>query len=369
MGSATAYRSALAMATFTGLLAAVVGVALRLLIPSAFAGLPVWLVAVVVSAVPFVLAWTYQSYVALAIDRYEAFVLPPLAQSCLVLALVIPGAIMFALNGAVVGMTIACVAVGAGAMLWAWRRLPFRADPSGEPPLRRAVVFGIKGFAANALQLVNYRLDLFILAAVASTATVGVYAVAVAATSVVGLLPAALSDVLFPRVAQLDARDERQQLELIETRSLRFGSLVVTAAALGVAAALALLVVPIYGEEFRDAIELGLILLPGVSLLGIASIFGATIVGRGKPIYSLYALLMTTPMTVVLYAILIPMFDANGAALASTLSYSLTFLLLSGYYRRATGRSPFPYLTPTHAEIDGLRSLIRRSMSGNSDVH
>ena len=38
--------------------------------------------------------------------------------------------------------------------------------------MRRAMSFGIKGYSANALQLVNFQLDLFILAAVAPTAEV-----------------------------------------------------------------------------------------------------------------------------------------------------------------------------------------------------
>jgi len=166
------------------IIGAAVGIGLRLVAPSAFAGLPVWLVVVTVSALPFVLAWFYASFIALATDRYEAYVLPPLLQAILALLLAVPGALLYDVDGAVVGLTVASAVVGASSVAWALRRLPQTIGATSAEPaqLLRAISFGIKGYAANAMQLLNYRLDLFVLAAVASTATVGVYSVAVAVT-------------------------------------------------------------------------------------------------------------------------------------------------------------------------------------------
>ncbi len=117
---------------------------------------------------------------------------------------------------------------------------------------------------------------------------------------------------------------------MVETKSLRHASLVTIAGAVLLAVALVLLVVPVFGEEFRPAVKLGLILLPGTAAIAIAMVLGATVVGRGKPAYALYAALAATPLTVVLYAILIPWLDATGAAIASTVSYLGTFVLWCG---------------------------------------
>src|SRR5262245_55731943 len=68
----SAYRTALRMAIGLGLAGAAVGLAVRIAAPSAFDGLSVWLVAIMVAALPFSLAWIYASYVALAKDHYEA---------------------------------------------------------------------------------------------------------------------------------------------------------------------------------------------------------------------------------------------------------------------------------------------------------
>jgi O-antigen/teichoic acid export membrane protein len=357
-GARAAFASALKVAVCVGVASAGLGLGVRLLVPSAFAGLSLWLTSVVVVALPFGLIWLYASYVAVATDRYEVATFVPAAQAALVLALAVPGAILHGVEGAVVGGAIATVVVGAGSALWGTRSLP-RGETTQPGQLRRAISFGIKGYGANALQLVNYRLDVFVLSAVASTATVGHYALAVAITSLLWLLPGALADVLFPRVARLSRRNDEISREMVETKSLRHVSLIVATSTVSLAVALELLVVPVFGESFRPAINLGLILLPGAAAIGISSVLAATVVGRGKPAYTLLGSLITMPLTVTMYAILIPWLHADGAALASTLSYVASFLLLCWFYRRVTGRPAFPLLTPTRSELEDLRTLSR----------
>jgi O-antigen/teichoic acid export membrane protein len=223
--------------------------------------------------------------------------------------------------------------------------------------LRRAISFGVKGYAANALQAINYRLDLFILAAVASRQAVGNYALAVSVATLLWLLPEALSEVVYPRVARLSGGDDQATREMVEAKSLRHVSLVVALGALVLVAALELLVVPVFGETFRPAVNLGLILLPGACAIGISMVLAASVVGRGHPRYSLYGALITTPLTIAMYVVLIPSLHATGAALASTLSYLATLVLFSLFYRRVTNRRVLPLLVPTRSEFGDLLAL------------
>jgi O-antigen/teichoic acid export membrane protein len=197
-----------------------------------------------------------------------------------------------------------------------------------------------------------------VLAAVASTAAVGQYAVAVAITSVLFLLPRSLAGVLLPRVAYLDLQgDDDSRLELVEAKALRHATIVVVTVGIGLALALILLVVPVYGAGFRPAIAPGLILLPGVAAVAIAGVLSATITGRGRPQYSLYTALMTMPVTVMLYLVLIPAYEMTGAALSSTISYAMTLLVTAGFYRRTTGRGVGPLLMPTRSELKDIRGV------------
>lgn len=356
-----ACRAAVLTALVTGVIGAGLGMIVRLVVPSAFADLSLWMTAVVVAGLPFALIWSYVSSIALAIDSFEAYVIPPAAQSVLALFLALPGSLAFGIEGGIVGLTLSGVLVAVGCVVWAHRRLPpVAGGDEGRQMIRHAIRFGAKGYAAVALQQVNYRLDLFVLSAVASAAAVGQYSVAYAVTAVLLLLPLALSEVVFPRVARLSAHagaDAEAHREMVELKSLRHVTLAVTVMALILAAALAFLVVPVYGQRFRPAIDLGLILLPGVALVGISGVLAATIVGRGRPAYSLYVAIVTTPMTVALYAGLIPWLHATGAALASTVSYAATFGLSCFYYRRLTGRAVLRALVPTRDEARDLIAL------------
>jgi O-antigen/teichoic acid export membrane protein len=123
------------------------------------------------------------------------------------------------------------------------------------------------------------------------------------------------------------------------------------------AVALEFLVVPVFGESFRPAVALGLILLPGAAAIGVSSVLAATVVGRGKPTYTLLGSLVTTPLTIGMYVVFIPWLHATGAALASTLSYCASFVLLCWFYRRVTGRRVLPLLLPTGSELGDLRAL------------
>ncbi len=360
-----AFAASLRVAALAGTLGAGAGLVVRTLVPSAFAGLPLWLTAVAVVALPFTLALVYAAAVAVATDRYEASMSMPAVQATLGLAIAIPAGVLFGRTGAVAALTISTTVAGIGAIGWALRRLP--AGARGERgQLRRAIGFGVKSYSANALQLVNFQLDLFILAAVAPAAMVGQYALAASATLLLLLLPRALSIVLYPRVARLSAGGGLADREMVETKGLRHVTLIVGVTALGMVAALELLVVPVFGADYRPAINLGLILLPGLAAMGLSQVLAATIVGRGKPIYPLYGALITTPLTIAMYATVIPWLHATGAALASTLSYLATLLLVSRFYRRVTGRRVWSHFLPTRSEFADLRALGRAVSSWGS---
>lgn len=359
-GARDALRMVWRVAGVAGVVVAAAGLALRLLVPSAFGDLSVASTAVVVGTMPFALGWFYGSFVALAVDRYEIFALPPAVQSATAMVLVVVLGLVAGLPGAVLALAISHL-LAALAVLWWARRAPHGRGDGHPRQLRRSVSFGLKGYAANALQFLNHRLDLFIVSAVVGAAAVGQLAVAIAVTSVLLLLPQALSDVLFPRVAALSAgsrADDHASRAFVEAKGMRHAVIVILATTVVIAAALVILVVPVYGPQFRPAIELGLILLPGVALIGIGQILSATIVGRGRPIYSLYSALIVTPVTIGLYLWLVPALGAEGAALAKTASYTLSFALALHFYRRVTGGAPLGLFVPTRAEMADLRALV-----------
>jgi O-antigen/teichoic acid export membrane protein len=359
-----ALRQSQAVAVVLGLASMAIALALRLAIPDAFAGLSVGLVAIAAAGLPFIISWQYARWLAIAQDRYEAFVVPPALSTVLALVACGIGAAVGDETGVVVGLLVAYAVTGAVALVDALRAVPREpAEGSrGFARLREATGFGIRANATNALQTLNLRIDLFILSAVASAATLGHYSVAVSVTSVLFLAPQTLAQVVFPRVAALSAGEGggEAQRAVVEAKSLRHVSLLTLVTLPLVAVAAAIFVPLLYGPEFDEAVVLSLILLPGCALFGIASVLAATINGRGKPGLSLRAALWATPVALVLYAVLIPAFDDVGAAIASTTAYAVNFAFTALYYHRATGDRVMPLLIPTRDELADLRALLRR---------
>ena len=342
-----------------GLAGAGLGIGAALLVPFAFRGVPLGLVVLLAFALPFALSWLYAAAVALASDRYEVAVLPSLVQALATLAGIGVLGAAFGVAGAVAALALANVAAALVGAVTIPRRIG--TGSGAARGLRAAGAFGLRTYGANALQFLSYRLDLFVLNAVAAGAVVGRYSVAVAVTSVVWLLPRALSTVLLPRVAALSAggTEERTSRDLVERKSVRHAVLLVGGSALVVAAGIVLLVPLVFGREFAPAVGLALILLPGVALAGVASVLMATVVGRGRPGYSLAGALVSTPVTVALYLLVIPPFGARGAAVASTVSYTLSFVLSTYFFRRATGVRVAACLVPTRDELRDYVTLWR----------
>jgi O-antigen/teichoic acid export membrane protein len=352
----SAFTSSMRVAACVGSVGAAIGIAVRLAVPSAFAGLPLWLATIVAGGVPFALACLYVSFISYATDRYEAATAIPAAQALLTLGLGVAGAGLYGVTGAIMGGAIATATVGVVSAMWGHRTFSDSTSPTSTR-LGDAISFGVKGYLGNALQMINYRLDLFILASVASKVSVGQYGLAVAITTSMWLLPGALSDVLFPRIARLSVGEDAATRELVEAKSLRHTTLVVIATTAGLAAAFAFLVTPIFGQGFRPTERLGLILLPGSAAIGLAAVVSAIVVGRGKPSYGLYNSLITVPLTLGFYATLIPAYGATGAAAASSISYVLNLLIFCWFYRRVSGEPVWRSFVPTISELRDLRAI------------
>jgi O-antigen/teichoic acid export membrane protein len=358
-----------------GTLGAAIGAVIALATAdSLFDGIDIELVLLGMLATPFLLWWTYGSFLALATGDYGAYLRGPATQAALSLLFVAPGALVWELPGAIGGLVASHVV--AAALLWVKHRgalgHPGDASEPALSQLRRAASFGLPAQLTNALSLVSYRADLFVLNAVSTTAAVGQYAIATSLTSLGWVAPRAVSAVILPRVAALeDDEDEGAQGELI-AKAVRHAVIlaVVTTALLAVAVAAIPL---IYGEEFEPAVTLGLLLLPGIATLGVGNVLASSILGKGAPRYGLIVALITTPLAILLYLVVVPAYGARGAAVASSVVYTTSALLFLHFFRRVTGVQSLRALIPRADDLrdyallaSAARERLRRSDAASS---
>jgi O-antigen/teichoic acid export membrane protein len=323
----------------------------------------------VMASLPLALAWWTLPAVALALDRYEAYAALMLATPVATLMLSPAGALVAGAQGAVVGLAGGFATGGLAAMAWS---LAFARSsspgPGAEEGLGGAVRIGARAWVNDLFQLVTLRPDLFILNAYALTADVGVYSIAVTVTSVAWVLSQSLATVALPRSAALrwDAVEGGGALaNPLAASTARHATLVSVSVSVAVGAGL--FAVPlIWGPEFERSVELGLILLPGVAALGVGRVMVASFTGLGHASYALVVGLVSLPLTVVAYLVVVPDSGATGAAVVSVASYLLTSLVAVLLFARTTHLPLRDYLVPRRSDVGDYVRFARRLLGAGT---
>ena len=224
-------------------------------------------------------------------------------------------------------------------------------------PLKDQVVYGIKGQAANMAALFNYRLDQFLVAAFISRAAVGHYTVAVGLGESVWWLSSAVAVVMLPRLTAMD-EGEAQEITPIVSRNTLFVSAL---AAIGVVVVSPLAIQMLFGQAFYPEAFLPLVLLmPGIVAASATRVLGSYLFSQGRIIYNTYATFIALGVTVGLDLVLIPLLDVEGAAIASSVAYTLALVATVHWYRRVSRRSAAEALIWSPADLAYYVSALRR---------
>jgi O-antigen/teichoic acid export membrane protein len=203
------------------------------------------------------------------------------------------------------------------------------------PSLVRQVRFGIQGQVGNLVQLLNYRLDQYIVLLFVNTAGVGIYAVSVTVAQSVWFVANAIATVLLPRLTAADPAEAARTTPLVCRNTLLL-SAVAAAALAGVSP---WIMEALFGEEFAAAVRPLLWLLPGTVALAGSKILTSYIFSQGHPLTNSLITIAALGVTLVADFALIPPFGVTGAAIASSIAYCAHFALSLAAYRRLSGGS------------------------------
>ena len=144
----------------------------------------------------------------------------------------------------------------------------------------------MRAWVNDLFQFINVRPDLFILSAYWGAADTGVYAVTISITSLVWILSQPLASVVLPRTASLEAASLGMPARRHRPSGLRRAPRGARLRAHRVAVVPVLAVAPlVWGSGFGRIPELGLIVVPGVALLGVGPGDGGRVhrSRRGEP--------------------------------------------------------------------------------------
>jgi O-antigen/teichoic acid export membrane protein len=220
--------------------------------------------------------------------------------------------------------------------------------------------FGLQGQLGNLIQLLNYRLDAYLVLLLVNATGVGLYAVGVALSEGLWFIANSVATVL---LTNLTASDEAYASRM--TPVVCRNTLLVTALAAIGAAAVAPFVIPwFFGAAFEDAVVPFLWLLPGAVALAGAKVLSAYVFSRGRPMINAWIALATLLVTLTADLVLIPLFEVSGAAAGASLAYLVSLVLVARAYSRLAVAPMAEALLPRFADLalylDALRSVATK---------
>ncbi len=217
--------------------------------------------------------------------------------------------------------------------------------------LKGSLKYGVKSYLANSFQMLNYRADVFLIFAFLGPESLGFYTVGVAAAEVVWFISHSVAFPLFPRIASLGEEASKSLIPLA-ARIIFLSSLLV---AIFLAFGAKWLIPFFYGATFIPSITIIYIILPGILFFSPARAISSYFSGIGKPHLNTFVSFVTLIINIGLNLLLIPQMGISGAALASAISYALTYLIYLPIYHYETGISPIKFFHFRKSDLQKIR--------------
>jgi len=169
------------------------------------------------------------------------------------------------------------------ALLITWTLLARSLTPEtdgSDATSRDIVSFGLRGVIGSVSPIDDVRADQFIVGLMLDARALGLYVTAIAFCNLPRFIALSFGAIAYPRIA---AAHEPVRAWKLVAHYLRLGLPAVAVCAFGVFAVLPLLIPLFFGEEFRDAIPIGRILLVGALFLAVHRLLTEIARGLGHP--------------------------------------------------------------------------------------
>ena len=221
--------------------------------------------------------------------------------------------------------------------------------------LRQQISFGARGHAGWLLQVLNHRLDIFIVAYFAGAAAVGQYTIGFNMAELTWWVPVALGVVLFPKASTLDP-EANSQLSAAVCRRAMLVTLLVT---LGLLAVGGPLIILLYGRAFEASLTPFYVLLPSGILYTVHRVLSTSLSAQGMPQASLYGGAVSVPLMIGLDIALISRWGITGAAIASDVAYAVNAAVLLVLFVRVTHLPWSQVLLFNRSDLEAFQSVLQ----------
>lgn len=208
--------------------------------------------------------------------------------------------------------------------------------------------YGFLSYASNIITFLNFRVNIFIIGYFLTSNAVGYYSSCLVVIDLFWLISGTIANITYPFFSKPDSGSLRKKFIPLITRNILFitllGNILFYLAGN--------YIIPIlFGKEFLVIRNLLLILAPGVVLLAGAKIMCTDFTAQGKPKINIYINGITFVFTIISNLLLIPRLGLNGAALSTSISFFVFFVLTVIIYTKMTNTRIIDYIIPKLSDV------------------
>ena len=201
----------------------------------------------------------------------------------------------------------------------------------------------------------NKRLSLYLLRTNCTESQIGVYASGTQVTEGVNIVGQSIGLVAFSALSNTENKNRASQLTL---RFMKLSILLTFTALLVICLLPTAFFELLFSEEFADIRPIILLISPGIVFYSAHTILANYFSGTGKPKYNLYASLIGLTVTLIAAFSLIPTLGIRGAAITTSLTYTVLFVYQWVVFQKQTG-SRLRQLVPNREDWEWVRTEIK----------
>jgi O-antigen/teichoic acid export membrane protein len=223
---------------------------------------------------------------------------------------------------------------------------------------KKSFSYGMKTHVSNVMTFLNYRTPLLILGMFFNPTAVGIYSVAVNFGEKLSIFSQSISSVLLPRVASMSEDSDKNYITSIISKSML---IFITILSIGVFFLSDFIFQLLLAEDYNDYIESVRVLnflLPGLALLSIEKLLSNDLAARGKPEVNMYLSFVNVIVNVSISFILIPTYGVIGAAVATSITYIISFALKVIIFAGITNQSIANFLIINKQDLFLYKRLL-----------
>ena len=232
----------------------------------------------------------------------------------------------YGIEGAVLAIVISSICTSIFMMLT--YRLPRISWVNYFQLTKKMISFGSITLFSNAVNLINYQADVLLIGYFLSSRELGVYSVSVMFAKIIWILPDSIQKITFPLISEFYAKKMDDPIKIVVDRCMKYSSIFLVLSSMFFVFFGKQIITLIFGAEFEQAYMPLNILLVGTVLFGITKSVGSIFASVGKPNLVYRIPLVSAIINVILNLILIPIYGINGAAIATTVSFLVSMVLM-----------------------------------------